>query len=77
MCQFQYCKTETKASGYCTICGEEICPDCEDTENPKKHASCTRGGGFGGSGFEGSPLFGFDPWHSPIGPIPGDIPYPE
>jgi hypothetical protein len=48
MCQFRNCKTKTKASGFCIVCGEEVCPDCASKEDPKKHASCTRDYGFGG-----------------------------
>jgi len=60
MCQFRNCKTETNPSGFCTICGKEICSDCADPKNPEKHASCTL-------------YFGFDFFQEPPGgPIPED-----
>lgn len=31
-----------KVSEYSTVCRKEICPGCEDTKNPKKHATCIR-----------------------------------
>jgi hypothetical protein len=40
MCQFSNCMTETKALGFCIVCGKEICSDCADKKNPKKHTSC-------------------------------------
>lgn len=41
MCQFHECGTEKKASGYCTVCGKEVCPDCADVMNSKRHRSCS------------------------------------
>ena len=40
MCQFHACERETKPSGFCIICGREVCPDCADKENPKMHKTC-------------------------------------
>lgn len=40
MCQFYDCKTETKPSGFCIVCGKEVCPDCADKENQKVHTIC-------------------------------------
>lgn len=72
MCQFRHCGTETKASWYCTICGREICPDCEDTKNPKKHTTCIRDSESGGKFVPASVLIpGSGPGYIP-GPIPGD-----
>lgn len=40
MCQFYACETETKFSGFCIVCGREVCPDCADKENPTMHTTC-------------------------------------
>jgi hypothetical protein len=40
MCEFHSCKTETEPSGFCIVCGKEVCSDCADEENPKMHLAC-------------------------------------
>lgn len=72
MCQFHNCKTETRASGFCTVCGKEICSDCADPENPEKHASCTL---YFGCSPLGKPPF--DTTYFPVGPIPEDPGIPQ
>lgn len=38
MCEF--CKSEYKAHGYCTMCGKQVCRNCADFNDRKRHANC-------------------------------------